>query len=154
MWQRSCLLHIQTPTATNSRCLRFRVSTGRVCQDTSPSATSPLQTAWSLGTSSNKNMIYCWAGKGFFLLLLFLCFGIDKPLQIKSTLTVIFTVGQMLCKEGPLLVHLQSSTDQFKTACFCSIKSYNDKHYHCVVQIMVYVAFQTWAFLLLPFNFS
>lgn len=43
------------------------------------------------------------------LLSLCLCFGIDKPLQIKPSLTVIFAVGQMLCKEGPLLVHLQSS---------------------------------------------
>lgn len=44
-----------------------------------------------------------------FLLLLFLCFRIDKPLQIKPSVTVIFTVGQILCKEGPLLAHLQPS---------------------------------------------
>lgn len=77
-----------------------------------------------------------------FLLLVLLCFGIDKLFQIKPSLTVVFSVGQMLCKERPLLVHLQSLPSS-QTAHFCSIKSYSDKHYHCIVQIMAHMAFQT-----------
>lgn len=108
-----------------------------------PQCNFPASNSLNFGHILKQKYDLLLSRQRIFLLFVFLCFGIDKPLQIKPSLAVIFTVGQMLCKEGCSFGSFAVFTDQFKTACFRSIKSYNDKHYHCIVQIMAYTAFQT-----------